>query len=319
MESCRAAGPIPTTRRGQVHMIFLACVPLCLIRARHTHTSYTRVSTCKPAYCVLPWRVQTTPRVPSRDLSRRQARGRNWPARPSRESQNEKHPSRASKSSQRQGVSKSTPLRPQAAIRLAPCLPGSGDGQPQAPVGRITSSDIPQTPVSNASVTWPLRCTPAALCAPQHPGPQHSTQHPSAPQVHKSTTPFAGRSGQRANLPVCRTPKFFPLDDRDTLTLHTSHFAIPPPTFPTSQHSFPGIFARRPALYYHRRAIAFTSSAPFSARPPLRDGPSLDPFLSRYVMESIPMLRPISHQPSAHSPRPRPLPGPSQLRRLLFV
>lgn len=70
-----------------------------------------------------------------------------------------------------------TLLRPQAAIRLGPCFSWALGMGSQAPVGRITSSDSPQTPVPNASVTWPLRCTPAALCAPQHPSTQHPGQH----------------------------------------------------------------------------------------------------------------------------------------------
>ena len=199
-------------------------------------------------------------------------------------------------------------MRPQAAIRLAPCFPGSGDGQPQAPVGRITSSDTPQTPVPHASVTWPLRCTPAALCALQHPGPQHP-----APQRTTSPQPLLLDEAARELISLSVAPPNFSLLTTATpspFTLHHPSFDISYFSTLFSRHICTPSSVRLPSpghCLYLVRALRYATA------------PSLDRFPSRYVMDSIPMPRPISHRPSAHSPRPRRLPGSSQLRKLLFV
>ncbi len=120
-----------------------------------------------------------------------------------------------------QGVG--SPLHPQAtAIRL-PWLCeawGLGDGQPLEHVGRITSSDAPPDPRSSIlSASWPLRCVPAALCAP-------------APQVHN---PFCWIEAARELISLSvAPPNFSPLDGRDAFTPSPS---LPSSTFPTPSFS----------------------------------------------------------------------------------
>jgi hypothetical protein len=92
------------------------------------------------------------------------------------------------------------------------------------PSGESEAWASPKPRSSKLSVSWPLRWTPAALCAP-------------ARQVHN---PFCWIEAARELISLSvAPPNFSPLDGRDTFT--TSPF-LPSSTFPTP--SFSTLFSR---------------------------------------------------------------------------